>query len=218
MTVFDEWLDFLPSLLTGLGVSLRLTGLCMLLGLPGGLILAIGVSSPVRGIRYVGLCLVEFGRGLPALVLLQFVYFGLPQTHVILSPWVSAILALSWVTAAYTSEAFRGAINSVPRGQSEAASATGMGKWDSFRFVIGPQAARLVLPSLMGFTILIFQTTSLAFTVTVSELTNEAYTIGSQTFRYLSVLVLAGVIYAVIAAPAAHFVRRYEKKVSKPFA
>lgn len=214
MGLFADWGDYLPLLFDGLLVSLRLTAVSLLVGLPLGLMLALMVmgKGPTRAIALV---VVEFGRGAPMLVLLQFVYFGGPGINLTLSAFVSAVVALAWSTAAYSSEIYRGSLNSVARGQHDAAVAIGLNRRDSLRYVVLPQGLRVALPALMGFAILLFQATSLAFTVTLPEITSQAYAIGAQTFKYLNVLVLAGLLYAAISVPASRLVTLFERRLSK---
>jgi polar amino acid transport system permease protein len=152
---------WLPYLLGGLWISLKLTAGCIAFGLPLGLVLALAVSSRSRPLRLVSLALVEIGRGTPGLIMLEFVYYGLPQIGLTLGTYVAAIAALSWTTGAYTSEIIRAGLEAVPFGQRQAAIAIGLNPLDRLRFVILPQALRIAVPALLGFAILIFQGTSL---------------------------------------------------------
>jgi polar amino acid transport system permease protein len=214
MSLLSEWHSYLPTLLRGLEVSLQVTGASLAVGLPLGLI--IGLTVTTSGVaRVVSLVFVELGRGIPTIVLLDFVYFAGPQAGVTLTAFLSAVVALGFATAAYTSEIFRGAFNSVPRGQVEAAHALCLDYRSTFRHVILPQGLRVALPPLVGFAILLFQATSLAYTVTVPELTSQAYAIGAVTFKYLDVLVLAGLLYAAIAVPASRLTGVLERHLGR---
>jgi polar amino acid transport system permease protein len=90
-----------------------------------------------------------------------------------------------------------------------------MSRRDTLRFIVIPQGFRVAIPSLIGFAILIFQATSLAYTVALPELLSQAYSIGSTTFNYLSVLVLAGLMYAAITIPASWLTCRAEKRLAR---
>lgn len=215
MSFFTGWAASFPTLLQGLGVSLRLTILSIIIGLPCGLLLALGSSSRLRPLRWLTIAVVEIGRGTPALVVLQIFYFGLPSYKITLSSFVAAMLAISLTTAAYTSEIIRGAIQSVPDGHVEAAAAMGMSRADTLRFVILPQGMRVALPTLMGFAVLIFQMTSLAYTIAVPELLSQGYSIGSSSFRYLSILTLVGLMYAAITVPASALTDRLERRFAR---
>lgn len=218
MSFLTEWADWLPTLLNGLRLSLQVTALSLLIGLPVGLLLAVLASSRNAVIRIASIAVVEIGRGAPALVVLQLFYFGLPSTGITMSSFVAAFCALGLTTAAYTSEILRAGLQAVPVGETEACQTLGVSRLDTLRFVVVPQGLRIALPALMGFAILIFQATSLCFTIAVPELLSQAYSIGSSTFKYFSVLALAGLLYAIITIPASWLVEKTEKRMSKHLA
>jgi polar amino acid transport system permease protein len=114
--------------------------------------------------------------------------------------FASATVALACTTGAYTSEIIRDGLDAVPHGQKEAAAAIGLSGLDALRFVILPQGLRVSVPPLFSFSILMLQASSLCFAIALPELVS--YVIGSNTFRYMSILVLAGLLYAVICIPA----------------
>ncbi|MFC0805243.1 amino acid ABC transporter permease [Ensifer sp. P24N7] len=209
---YDEVSSWLPDLLGGLSISLQVTALSLLIGIPFGLVLALGVLAKSRMVKSLSLFLVEIGRGAPALVLLQFIYFGLPTTGLTLGSYAAAVIALAWNTGAYTSEIIRASLQSVAHGQREAAAALGLNRLDELRYVLLPQGLRVALPALLGFSILIFQGTSLCFTIALPELVSRAYEIGSTTFRYFPALLSAGALYASISIPAALLVNHVEKR------
>jgi polar amino acid transport system permease protein len=215
MNILSDWPAYLPGLLAGLGVSVQVALLSLLIGVPGGLLLAIGASSKTKLVRILIIGIVEIGRGTPALVVLQIFYFGLPASGLTLSSMGASVVALAATTAAYTSEILRGGLQAVPQGEVEAAGALGMSRRDTLRFIVIPQGFRVAIPSLIGFAILIFQATSLAYTVALPELLSQAYSIGSTTFNYLSVLVLAGLMYAAITIPASWLTSRAEKRLAR---
>ncbi len=196
------WIDSLPQLLDGLVVSLEVTGAALAIGFPLGLLLALGVQSKIRPFYVVSICIVEIGRGAPALIVLQFAYFGLPTAGLTLSSFAAAVFALSWNTGAYTSEIIRAGLESVPYGEVEAASAMGMMRVDTLRFVIIPQGLRVAAPALLGFATAMLQASSLCFAIALPELTSNAYVIGTTSFQYMEILTLAGLLYAAICVPA----------------
>ncbi|MDQ0392023.1 amino acid ABC transporter permease [Labrys monachus] len=203
---------WLPDLTDGLTVSLIVTAGSLLLGIPLGLLLALGVQAQWRPLRGACLAFVEIGRGTPALVLLQFVYFGLPAVGLTMTSYAAAILALACNTGAYTSEIIRAGLQSVPHGQREAATAIGLSRLDELRYVLLPQGLRIAVPALLGFSILIFQGTSLCFVVALPELLSRAYEIGSTTFEYFPALLAAACLYAVICIPASILVGAVERR------
>lgn len=198
----EQTQNWLPQMLGGLKISLIVTGASLAIGIPLGFFLSLGVMSNSKLTRNINLAVVEIGRGAPSLILLQFAYFGLPSAGLTLTSFGASILALSWTTGAYTSEIIRAGLQSVPAGQREASLAIGLTRLDMMRYVVVPQGLRIAIPSLLGFAILIFQTTSLCFAIALPELTSRAYEIGTNTFQYLPALILAGLLYLVICIPA----------------
>lgn len=212
LSMAGEWL---PRLLGGLGLSLQITGISLAFGIPLGLALALAVSSRSAPLRWITVAFVEVGRGAPALVVLYLVYYGLPDVGMSLPSFAAACTALTWTTGAYTSEIIRAGLQAVPAGEIEASEALGMPRRDTLRFIMIPQGLRVALPALMGFSILIFQASSLTFQIAVPELLAQAYSIGSSTFRYLGVLVLAGVLYAAISIPTTWMSVMLERRMSR---
>ncbi|MDQ0510060.1 amino acid ABC transporter permease [Ancylobacter amanitiformis] len=209
----DFWLEHLPAMLDGLLVSVQVTGVSLAIGVPLGLMLALAVQSRSKPMRGIAIVVVEVGRGAPALILLQFTYFGLPNAGLSLDSFASAVIALAWCTGAYTSEIIRAGLEAVPHGQKEAAEAIGLNHLDALRYVILPQALRVSVPALLGFSILMLQASSLCFAIALPELVSQAYLIGSTTFRYMPILVLAGLLYAAICIPATIAVSALERKL-----
>jgi polar amino acid transport system permease protein len=213
--ILTLWAQWLPNLISGLRISIEVTVACLILGIPLGLLLAVGVSAPSRFVRYVSVVVIELGRGAPALILLQFLYFGLPTTGLTLSSFTSSVLALALNAGAYTSEIIRAGLQSVPHGQKEAAFAIGLSSSDSFRLVILPQGLRVAIPPLLGYSLIMLQASSLCFTVALPELVSRANEIGSNTFRYMPVLILTGLLYACICVPSTLMIGRMERHFSR---
>ena len=147
--------------------------------------------------------------------MLYIFYQGLPQIDVVPSALTAAVIAFTWSTAGYATEIIRASINSVAPGQIEGANSVGLSSKDRFRFVVLPQAARIALPPLMGLAIVMFQLTSLAYVIAISEIMQAAYFLGTKTFDYLPVFVAAAAVYAVITIPASLLVAKLEKRMSR---
>jgi polar amino acid transport system permease protein len=197
--LFSEWVDLFPDFLPGLLVTIELTVVALLLGLPAGAVLAVGAAAPGRVIRWPVIAIVEIGRGIPGLVVLYLVYRGLPQAGITLGGFASASIGLAFSTAAYTSEIMRAGIASVPAGHREAARALSLTAVQELRLIVLPQALRAVVPPLIGFSIVLYQGTSLAYAISVPELLSRAYNAASITFQFTAALTLAGVMYAVVS-------------------
>jgi polar amino acid transport system permease protein len=207
MSTLSLWGEFLPEFLPGLWVSVKLTLASLAVGLPFGVVLGVATSSKARVVRMLTVTVVEIGRGAPGLIVLYLVYYGLPQAGLNLTGFVAAVVGLGFSTAAYSAEIFRAGIAAVPRGQVEAAAALGIGSTRTFRLVVLPQALRLIVPSLVGFSILVFQATSLAFAIAVPELLSRAYNTASITYQFTASLTLAGLLYAAVSLVGVFLVR-----------
>jgi octopine/nopaline transport system permease protein len=200
--------EIVPRLLAGLPLTLQLAGTSILLGALIALPLALAqqlnrplIDWPIRS--YVAVF-----RGTPLLVQIFLIYYGLGQFRPFLQqiglwglfrePYWCAILALTLNTAAYGSEIMRGALQTVPRGQVEAAKALGMPRPMVLRLVVLPLAVRQALPAYGNEIILMIKGTSLASIVTLMEVTGIAQGIISQTYRAIEVFVCAGAIYLAL--------------------
>lgn len=210
--ILDDFITYRDELIAGLWMSIRLALLTFALGLPGGLMLAVASFSRHKSVRILATVFVEIGRGTPALVMLQLVYYGLPVT---LTGFLSAAIALALTTAAYTSEIIRGGLRGVPGGEIEAAEALGLKSFHIMRDVVVPQGLRIALPPLMGFCIIMFQATSLAFTIAVPELMAGAKSIASSNFHYFNLFLIAGLLYALVTIPASLLTDRMERKLAR---
>lgn len=212
---FNDWVEWFPRLWDGYLISLQVAALSLIIGIPLGLIWAIGGQAKVKSIRWFSVILVELGRGGPVLILLQFLYFGLPTSGLTLSSLSASVAALAWSTGAYTSEIIRAGLNAVAVGQREASQTLGLSRADTLRIIVIPQGLRIALPPLLGFALLILQATSLCFTIALPELISAANDIGSETFQYMSILSLTGLMYALICIPATLAVNYLERHLGK---
>ena len=211
----DDLLSWMAAMLPALGVSLRLTAVFVLLGIPYAVLLAVGSLHRNPLLRWPAIVLVECGRGIPALVVIYAVYFGLPQIGMTLEAFTSAAVALALSYGSYVSGAFQSGLQAVPAGQHEAAAALGLPPSATFFRVILPQAVRIVLPPLIGWTIVFFQATSLAYVVSVPELLSSAYAIAATNYMYLFALGLAATLYAAICIPASLLVDHLERRKAR---
>lgn len=211
--MFANWAEWSPQLFQGLMISLQLVGLALLFGLPLGLGLALISFAKNRFARYLAVILVEIGRGAPALVVLQMVYYGLPASGLTVTAFTSGAIALALTTGAYTTEILRAGLNAVPHREIEAGWALGLTYRDILRFVVVPQGILFAVPALMGFAILIFQATALTYTIAIPELLARAYRVGAATYLYLDVLILAGLFYLAVTVPFGWLVSYTERRL-----
>ncbi|KAB1644835.1 amino acid ABC transporter permease [Gulosibacter chungangensis] len=200
----QQWIEWLPQMLVGLGTSLIVTIIAIAIGFPIGALLGIGTEAKAKWLRIVCIAIVEFGRGVPALVFLYLVYYGLANFGLTLTSFLGAVVGIALTSAAYSSELFRAGFEAVPRGEREASKALGMNYFYTMWDVVIPQGMRIALPSLIGLSIMMFQATALAYQIALPEVLSQAYSIGTRTFQYFSALSLAGVLYLVITIPLSY--------------
>lgn len=205
----------LPALLKASLVTIGLAAASMAVGLILGLLVALIRIAKVPVLTQIVQGYVSIIRGTPLLVQIYLVYYGLPQLGVGLDPIPSAIIALSLNLGAYLSESFRGAIESVARGQTEAALSIGMGYWTSMRRIIVPQSLRTALPTIGNTFLGLLKDTSLVSVITVTELLRQSNVIIARTWQPLTIYLTAAVVYWVMALIFSYFQGRLEKRVSK---
>jgi polar amino acid transport system permease protein len=205
-------LEILPLLLKGLRITVQATILGILVAMALGLVLAMARRSQRKLISWPVGGLVEAVRSTPLLAQLFFLYFVLPEFGIVLSPLVLGVFGLGLHYACYTSESYRAGIESVPRGQWEAAVALNMSQPTRWRTVILPQAIPTVIPALGNYLVAMFKEAPLLSTVTVPELLAEARSIQSVSFRGLEPFTMAGVLFLAVSIPAAVLVRFLERR------
>lgn len=202
-----------PLLLRGLGTTLWLCVIVIPPGLVGGLVAALASTSTRRVIRWPAIALVDFFRAVPPLVLLILLYSGLPFAGVKLTPIEAVAIGFLLNTSSYYGEIYRAGLESVGRGQWEAARSTGLTQGQTLSYVILPQAVRNVLPDLVSNTIEVMKLTSIASVVSFPELLYSADMARSLTFNS-SPVVLAAVMYLVILWPLVRLVSRLERRIA----
>jgi polar amino acid transport system permease protein len=181
----------LPILWLGFQQTLLLALLTVPLGLAAGFVFAALSTRREWWLRWPLMAVIDIFRAIPPLVLLILVYAGLPFAGLDLGAWGAVALAFLLNTGAYYAEILRAGIESVPRGQAEAARALGLRRWQVWVFVVLPQAVRNVLPDLIGNTLEVVKLTSLASVVALPELLFQARQAQSVTFNATPILVAA---------------------------
>ncbi len=197
----------------GLTNTLVLTAFGILLGTILGIILAIGRSYGKKPLSIFILIYEKVLRGIPLLVIFFLIYFGLPQIGINLNAITSAILGLGLRSAAYQSQIFRGAINSIPKGQIDAAYSIGMSKLKSIRYIILPQVLRLSIPGWSNEFTILLKDTSIAFTIGVIDLMRQARYIQVREPNLVLVIYLfIAFVYLAFVLSANKSLRYLEKK------
>lgn len=203
----------LPLVLKGLGITLLICVVVIPTGALGGLLAALGSVSSNRAIRWVSIGFVDLFRAIPPLVLLIFIYAGLPFTGINLSPFVAVTIGFFLNNSAYFAEIFRAGLLSVPKGQTEAARSTGLNRAQTLIWVTLPQAVRNVLPDLLSNVVEVVKLTSLASVVSLSEMLHAAGLVRSITYN-ASPLVLAAGIYLLLLWPLIRVISRFERRIA----
>lgn len=200
-----------PYLLAGFWMTVKLCLVVIPIGVAGGLTVALLSTVRNRLVRWTVVAYVDFFRAFPPLVLLMFIAFGLPFMKIDLGAFGAVAVAFLLNTSSYYGEIFRAGIESVPKGQFEAARSTGLSAAQTLTYIIVPQATRNVIPDLIGNTLEVVKLTSLASVVALPELLYAARQAQSVTYNATPVIA-AGLIYLVCLWPLVRLLSRFEHK------
>jgi polar amino acid transport system permease protein len=197
----------------GVLVTILLTVLTMAIAIPGGILVMMLRNSRYRILQSIGTVYVETFRNLPLILLVYWSFYVLP---IIIdfrqSPFVTGLIALCLNVSAYNAETFRAGVNSIRKGQLDAALAIGMSRWQVMYKVVLPQAIHRILPVLASTWVSLFKDTSLVSVIAVGDLAHNAMQIRSQTFRVLEMLTAMAVIYWCLGYPQAKLVDWIHRK------
>lgn len=201
------------ALAAGTAITFLLTIATMAIAVPCGmLVAALRLYGPAP-VRAVATAYVELFRNLPLILVVFWAFYVMPiLLGVSLSPLATGLAALALNVTAYNAETFRAGLNSIRRGQTEAAVALGMSQLQALRRVIVPQAGRRILPVLASTWVSLFKDTSLVSVIAVSELAYTAMQIRAQTFRVLEMLTAMAIIYWLLGYPQAKLVDWIQRK------
>lgn len=207
---------YLGFLLKGLGLTLRLTAVSIVLGMLIGVAIAAMRLAHFPLLRWLSAAYIELARCTPVLVQLVWVFYALPiLTGVRLSGFTAAVVALTFNVSAFYGESFRSGIQAVPKEQVEAAEILGLSYVQRMRFVILPQATRIVIPVLLGLSVSLFKDTALVSVLGLSDLMNNSKTAALTVYRPMEILSVAALMYFLVAFPVTVAVRRLELRLSK---
>ncbi len=212
MTVFN--MQMFQELLTGLQMTVILIAASAPLGLSMGLVVALaGIHAPLP-LRWASHLYRSALRGTPLLVQLFLLYYGLPRLGPVLSPLAAAVLAFGLCSGAYHAEYLRGALLSIPSSQLEAARALGLSRRAALMRVVFPQALRRALPGCTNEIVYLVKYSSLAYLVTLEELTGAGRAIAYRTFAFFEVFLVVGVIYLLLVTAVAAGIAWVERRVA----
>jgi polar amino acid transport system permease protein len=194
--------------------TLMLSALAFALGSIGGFGVMLARISPRRWLSRSAMVYIEAIQGIPLLILLFIVYFGLSVYGFQVPALVAAGLALMVYTSAYLGDIWRGCIDAMPKPQWEAAECLSLTRWQTLRLVIIPQALRLALPPTVGFLVQVIKMTSLASVIGFVELTRAGQIINNSIFQPFLVFGLVGAFYFVLCYPLSRWSQSMEKKLN----
>ncbi|NLI91066.1 MAG: amino acid ABC transporter permease [Peptococcaceae bacterium] len=212
-------LDSFPYLMQGAKITLQFTIVSVLFGMVLGLIFALGKLAQNKLIRYISSAYVDFFRGTPLLVQIFLIYFGVPQLFSFTLPdnyqYIAGAIALSLNCGAYTAEIFRSGIQSIDYGQTEAARSLGMSHFQAMRYIILPQAFKVVVPPLGNEFIAMLKDSSLLAIIAIEELMYTGKIITGRTFQPMPIYLMVALIYLVMTMALSMLVNYTEKRLGK---
>jgi polar amino acid transport system substrate-binding protein len=206
-----QYAGYLPLLGKGAVVTLELSVFAMALAVGAGLLIALSRLYANASVRALAGVYIESIRGTPLLIQLFLIFYGLPHIGIRLSPMLAAVSGLALNYSAYEAENYRAGIQSIPRTQMEAALALGMTRIQALRFVIVPQAMRLVIPPVTNDFIALLKDSSLVSVITMVELTKSYSQLASIHYDYLGIGLLAAGMYFLIGLPFVRLARLAER-------
>ena len=212
---WDFTVEILPRLLWATLNTLLAAGIGYAIALVLGLILALAQRTPIKPLTLIVREMVEFIRSTPLVLQIFFVFYVGPQVGIRLSPWTAGMIAIGLHYAAYLSEVYRGGLDSVPKGQWEAATALNLSPMRTYFRIIIPQALPPSLAGMGNYLVGIFKDTPMLSVIGVAELMHTANGIGSEHYRYLEPYTLVGIIFLLISLPTAAWIRRFEAFVRR---
>lgn len=205
--------QYTPKFFPGVLMTLKLSILSIMIGTVFGFIGTLFKLSNRKLLMKITDIYVTVVRGTPLLLQLIFIFYGLPQMGIELSGFASAAVGLAFHSGAYISEIFRGAVESIDYGQTEAARALGMTKWQSMRRVILPQAFKRSIPSLGNQFIIAVKDSSLASVITMTEILMLSKQFVAATYNVFPIFFIAGCYYLLITVLLSKMLRLLEYKL-----
>ncbi len=211
-----EGLTNLKFLLSGLTTTIYISVVSIIISMLLGLIVAVPSLAKNRFLTYINIGYVEIVRAVPLLVLILWIYYGLPiMTGISFSPFVSGIIALAISESAFQAEIFRAGINSIKKAQWEAGSSLGLSFFKRLRLVILPQAIKNILPAIGNQFVYVLKMSSLVSIIGIGDLTRKANELVVTTYRPLEIYTFLILEYLVLILIVSFFVRKLERNLKK---
>ena len=211
-----DGLTNLKFLLSGLTTTIYISVVSIIISAILGFIVAIPSLAKSKFLTYINIGYVEIVRAVPLLVLILWIYYGLPiMIGISFSPFVSGIIALAISESAFQAEIFRAGINSIKKSQWEAGSSLGLSFFKRLRLVILPQAVKNILPALGNQFVYVLKMSSLVSIIGIGDLTRKANELVVSTYRPLEIYTFLIFEYLILILVVSYFVRKLEKKLKQ---
>ena len=205
--------EILPSLLNGASMTLQVFALVLIFSIPLGIVVAFALQVRWKPLHYLIDLYIWVMRGTPLLLQLIFIYYVLPSIGIRLDRFPAAVIAFVLNYAAYFTEIFRGGIETIPKGQYEAAKVLKFGSFDTVRYIILPQVTKIVLPSVFNEIMSLVKDTSLVYALGISDLILASRTAANRDASLVPMF-LAGAIYLIMIGLVTIIAKKLEKKYS----
>jgi polar amino acid transport system permease protein len=195
-------------------VTLQVTAACFSVGALLGLVLVTFRRSGFWAVRTAVRLIIDILRGIPPLVFLFIVFFGIGSGAIRLSPFQAAVIGLGLITSAHMAEIYRGSLSAVSKGQFEASSALGLSRTTTYLRVVGPQAIRVAFPSMVTWAISLLKDSALVSTIGVAEIMEVTNQDARASGSTLTPFIIAALIYILLGTPLAFLSRYLEHRLS----
>ena len=215
MQIFELLKNSLPSLLSGLGVTIEIAVISLILAVILGIVLGVFSISTSKILKTISIVYIYMVRGTPLMIQALFLYFGVGQAlNIRFDPMVAAVIVLTVNASAYMAEIFRGGIQAVDNGQMEAARSLGLGYYKSMRKVILPQAIKIMIPSILNQFIVTLKDTSILSVISIRELTLSGQIVIARNFKPLQMYAIVAVMYFIVITVLTLLSRHVERRLS----
>lgn len=205
--------SIMPRLLEGFWLTIQITALGFVISLVVGLLVAVLRYLRIPVISHLATFYVSFIRGTPLLVQAYIAYFVLPYAGLSFDPLPTGIVVLGLNYSAYTAEVYRSGIEQLPKGQWEAGKALSLPGGRMWIRIVVPQAIRPIIPVLGNYLIMMFKDSAILSSITILELMGTSMQIGSNFYRYLEPITIAGLLYLAVSFPCSLLIRRLEHRL-----
>ena len=202
-------------LISGLGFTISVSIISIFFATLLGLLISIVGLSKLKFVRYINITYIEIIRSVPVLVMILWIYYGLPVlVGINFTAFTAGIIALSICDSPFLAEIFRSGFEAVPKGQNEAGTSLGMRFYERFRLIILPQAIKIILPALGNQFVYMLKMSSLVSIIGLNELTRKANELVVSQYRPLEIYTFLVLEYLVLILAISYLVRRMEKKLA----